>query len=233
MKYLVTGGSGKLGTYLCKKISCLAPSRTELDVLSVEQVEKFASSNEIDAILHLAALCDVPATEKNKQLTYQINVEGTRNIAEAAKKFNKKIVYISTDYVFPCTDGGYTETDQPQPFNWYGFTKYAGELEIQNKTKNYLIIRTSFRPIVWPFATAYSNVSTSADYIDVIADEIALCLNKATDLTGIVHIGTPIKTMYELAKRRNTNVLPEEFTGTYKHRDFSLKKWEKIKSLLD
>lgn len=233
MKYLATGGSGKLGTYLCKKISCLAPSRNELDVLNINQIEKFASSDEIDAILHLAALCDVPATEKNKQLAYRINVEGTRNVAEAAKKFNKKIIYISTDYVFPCTDGKYKETDQPQPFNWYGFTKYAGELEIQNQTKNHLIIRTSFRPIIWPFATAYSNVYTSADYIDIIADEIAFCLNKANDLTGIIHIGTSVKTMYDLAKKKNPHVLPEEFTGTYKRRDLSLEKWRKIKSLLD
>ena len=234
MRYLVTGGSGKLGTHLCPTIDCLAPSRTELDILNVGQIEKYASREEVDTILHLAAFCDVNATEKDKPLTYRINVQGTRNVAEAAEKFNKKIVYISTDYVFPCTAGGYKETDQPNPFSWYGFTKYAGELEIQSKVDNHLIIRTSFRPSIWPFPTAYSNVFTSADYVDIIADEIALCLNKATDLTGVIHIGTPIKTMYELAKKRNPGVLPEEFTGTYKKRDFSLEKWEKIKkSLLD
>ena len=213
MKYLITGGFGRLGTYLSKKIYCLSPSKAELDVLNIEQVEHFVSSNEIDSVLHLAAICDIPATEKDKRLTYLVNVVGTRNIAQAAKKFNKKVVYISTDYVFPCTEGGYKETDQPNPFNWYGFTKYAGELEIQNYTDNYLIIRTSFRPIVWLFSTAYDNVFTSGDYVDVIADEIGLCLNKAEDLTGIIHIGTQVKTLYELAKIRNPQVLPEKFTG--------------------
>lgn len=233
MKYLVTGGHGRLGTYLCKKISCLAPDRTELDILNIGQVEKYASSEEIDGILHLAAVCDIPATENDKKMTYLINVQGTRNVAQAAKKFNKKMVYISTDYVFPCTEGGYKETDQPNPFNWYGFTKYAGELETQAATDNHLIIRTSFRPIVWPFPTAYNNVFTSGDYVDVIADEIALCLSKAAELTGIIHIGTPTKTLYELAKRRNPDILPEEFTDTHKCRDLSLEKWEKIKLLLD
>ena len=229
-KYLVTGGSGRLGTYLCNKLPSLAPSSKEMDILSPKQIEKYLSRKEVDTILHLAAVADMNLAEKDKKLTYSVNVIGTRNIAQAAKKFNKKIIYISTDYVFPCTEGGYQETDQPSPFSWYGFTKYAGELEIQNITKKHLIIRTSFRPIVWPFPTAYDNVFTSADYIDTIADEIALCLKQ--NLTGIIHIGTPTKTLYELAKRRSPDILPEKFKGDQKRRDLSLEKWEKIKKKL-
>lgn len=230
MKYLITGCSGKLGTYLCDKLPCLASPKKDLDILDIKQVEKFVSLNDIDAILHLAAVTDINLAEKERNLAYLVNVKGTANLAYYAKKFNKKIIYISTDYVFPCTEGGYKETDLPQPFNWYGFTKYAGELEIQNITDNYLIIRTSFRPIVWPFQTAYTNVFTSADYVDIIADEIILCLDQ--NLTGIIHVGTPAKTLYELAKRRNPDILPEEYQGNNKRRDLSIEKWEDIKSKL-
>ncbi len=232
IKYLVTGGSGNLGTHLCPKIKCLTPSKEELDILNVAQIEKFVSLDEINAVLHMAAIADTTLADKNKKMTYEVNVKGTANIASAAKRFNKKIIYISTDYVFPCTEDGYKEIDQPQPFNWYGFTKYAGELEIQNSTDNYLIIRTSFRPVVWPFPTAYSDIYTSADYIDVIAAELALCLNQATDLMGIIHIGTPTKTLYELAKKRNPDVLPEKSNDNKKNRTLSLEKWQQIKNQL-
>ncbi len=230
MKYLIIGGWGKLGEHLRNKLPSLSPQKKELDILNRDQIEKYASLIEIDSILHLAAISDVSFAEKEKNLSYLTNVRGTANLAYYAKRFNKKIVYVSTDYVFPCTEGGYKETDQPQPFNWYGFTKYAGELEIQNATDNHLIIRTSFRPIVWPFPTAYANVFTSADYVDVISDEITLCLNQ--NLTGIIHIGTPTKTLYELAKKRNPDILPEEYPGNNKRRDLSIKKWEEIKNKL-
>jgi dTDP-4-dehydrorhamnose reductase len=93
---------------------------------------------------------------------------------------------------------------------------------------NYLIIRTSFRPAVWDYPTAYTNVFTSADYVDIIAQEIATCLD--IGLSGIIHIGTPKKTLYELALRRNPHVLPEELPVSQR-RDFSIKKWEHIKSI--
>lgn len=227
MKYLITGGWGRLGAYLREQVPSLSPQKKDLDILNLDQVEKYTSLDEIDAILHLAAITDVNLAEKERILSYLVNVKGTANLACCAKKYGKKIIYISTDYVFPCTEGSYKETDQPQPKNWYGFTKYAGELEIQNATDNYLIIRTSFRPTVWPFKTAYNNILTSADYVDVIANEITLCLSQ--DLTGIIHIGTPAKTLYELAKQRNPDVLPEEYQGNDKRRDLSIEKWEEIK----
>ncbi len=231
MKYLITGGWGELGEHLRDKLPSLSPAHKDLDILNQDQVEKYVSLTDIDSILHLAAITNVSLAEKEKKLTYLVNVKGTAKLSHYAKKFNKRIIYISTDYVFPCTEGKYKETDLPSPFNWYGFTKYAGELEIQNITNDYLIIRTSFRPIVWPFPTAYTNVFTIADYVDVISDEIALCLDQ--NLTGIIHIGTPTKTLYELARRRNPDVLPEEYQGNNKRQDLSIKKWEEIKNKLN
>ncbi len=229
IKYLITGGSGRLGTQIRNRISSVYPTTKQLDILKPVQIEKYLSDKTVGAVLHLAAVCDMAKTEKDHDLTYRVNVIGTRNIAQAAKKYNKKIIYISSDYIFPGTKGNYKETDTPQPANWYGYTKYAGELEIRNLTDNYLIIRTSFRPLIWSFPTAYTNVYTSADYIDVIADEIKTALNLG--LSGIVNIGTPVKTFYDLAKQRNSKVLPEECKNDNfpKRRDLSIAKWLKIK----
>ena len=86
-------------------------------------------------------------------------------MAKIANEKNLKIIYISTDYVFPGTKGNYSETDLPSPANWYGYTKLAGEWEIRLNSQNWCIIRTSFRPLKWSFPTAFTNVFTSADYV--------------------------------------------------------------------
>jgi len=225
MKFLVTGGWGRLGTHIREAITCVAPKKEGVNILDIQQIRQYLESSAFDAILHLAAITDQKLAEKQKGLSYQVNVLGTRNLAQVAKEYGLKIFYISTDYVFPGTKGDYREMDSPDPANWYGFTKYAGEMEIQNATDNYCIIRTSFRPSIWGFPTAYTNVYTSADCVDVIAGEVVSCLNY--NLRGIIHIGTSTKSFYELAKIRNPDILPEECTDdTFpKRRDLNIDKW--------
>lgn len=227
-QYLITGGFGRLGTELRGKLPAVAPTSAEMDILDEKRAAYYLLHYPVTAILHLAAISDSVAAEKDKLRSYKINVQGTAVMACAAAKFHKKIIYISTDYVFPGTGGNYKETDAPSPANWYGFTKYAGELEIKSRTENFLIIRTAFRPSQWPFPTAYSNVVTSADYVDVIAQEILLSLQ--LNLSGILHIGTAPKTLYELARRRNPGVDEELAPETFpKRKDLSVDKWKEIK----
>jgi dTDP-4-dehydrorhamnose reductase len=230
MKYLVTGGHGKLGTELCKLVNCVTPTREEMDILDPQQVQKFITPD-IDAVIHLAAITSRAEADKDKFRSYQVNVLGTRNVSWMAAKNNKKVMYISTEIVFPGQHGNYKETDNPSPKDWYAFTKYAGELEVQDATKeNHLIMRTTFRPSDWGFPTAYTNVWTTGDYTDVIAQEIALCLK--INPSGIVHIGTSKKTWYDLATRRNPEIQPEEFPDpTFLRRDLNIEKWEQLKKI--
>lgn len=225
LKFLVTGGSGKLGSVLCSSLNCVAPKSSEMSILDAGQIESVVKKNKFDAILHLAAFTNQKLADKEKSKCYELNVIGTRNVAAVAKKHSLKVFYISTDYVFPCTSGNYSENDIPSPVNWYGCTKYAGEIEVQNATGNYCIIRTSFRPTKWEFPTAYSNVFTSADYVDVIANELKLCLD--WNLSGVIHIGTAKKSLYELAKIRNPDVSPQVCTDVSfpKLRDLNITKW--------
>lgn len=226
--YLITGGWGTLGGELRDNLLASVPTKTEMNILDSTRLEQYVTKENVDAILHLAAISDSAAAAKDTRCSYEVNVHGTANIAEAAKKFNKKIIYISTDYVFPGTAGNYKETDEPNPSNWYGFTKYAGELEIQSRTNNHLIIRTGFRPSKWPFRSAYTNVKTSVDYVDVIAKEILLALS--LNLSGILHIGTAPKTLYELARQRNPDIGAEEAPESFpKRKDLCIDKWKEIK----
>lgn len=227
-RYLVTGGWGKLGSELKGKLDASMPTKAEMNILDLAAIEHWLNKSAAGTILHLAAISDVRLADTNKRLSYETNVHGTAQVAEAARRFNKKIIYISTDYVFPGTRGNYSEDAEPSPANWYGFTKYAGELEIQTRTDNYLIIRTSFRPHNWPFKTAYDNVFTSADYTDIIAQEILQALK--LDLRGIIHIGTPKKTLFQLAKQRNPDILPETAPADFPHnKDLCIDRWKKLK----
>ena len=185
-----------------------APSSKYLDVAKVNVVNfhkhNMYELNKVDTIIHCAAYTDVPAAESNRSQCTDVNILGTRNIAELANLSGAKVVYISTDYVYPGTNGNYREDSITSPVNFYGFTKLAAEGYM---TDNDLIIRTSFKPSVWPHLGAFVDLYSSADYVDVIAEMIAAIVVK-TDECGILNIGTETKTIFDLAARRNPDVVP-------------------------
>jgi dTDP-4-dehydrorhamnose reductase len=226
----VTGGHGRLGKELCQHLDCIAPTSREVDILDMPRLEAFLGDRPARAVLHLAAMSDARRAEQHRAESYRVNVLGTRNVACASRRAGLKIFYVSTDYVFPGTGGRYSEEDRPMPANWYGYTKYAGELEVQQACERFCIIRTSFRPRGWGFPTAFTNVHTSADYTDVIAAEIARCIS--WDLSGTIHFGTPTKTFFELAVRTNPEVRPELCVDDSfpKRRDLNISKWLAEKS---
>lgn len=203
MSFLLTGGSGRLGTELKKLLDCIAPNSKEFNITREDSIDYYLDGfrGNIQSIIHCAAFTDVPGAEKNNKDAVLTNIIGTRNISERLGYY--RIVYISSDYVYPGTKGDYKETDQTAPFNFYGFTKLAGE-SFMRPDKD-LIIRTSFKPnTAWPYQKAFTDLYTCADYVDVIAKDIALLAN--SNMTGIVNVGTKKKSIYELAHSRNPQV---------------------------
>jgi dTDP-4-dehydrorhamnose reductase len=68
-------------------------------------------------------------------------------VVKACEATGKKIIYISTDFVFDGENvpaGGYTEEDQPNPVNWYAETKYEGEKRVQNAASPWMIVRIAY-----------------------------------------------------------------------------------------
>ena len=128
---------------------------------------------------------------------------GTLNLLQVCEQLNIKMVYISTDYVFSGDNGPYKTTDPINPINLYAITKACGELLVKTY-KNSLIIRTSFCQKEFPYDKAFIDQYTSRDYVDIIAPKILKC--SKSSVTGIVHVGTTRKTVYELAKTRKIDV---------------------------
>ena len=94
MSILLTGGSGRLGTELTKILAyCNSPSRTQLDITNKEQVSSFFQNNDIDLIIHAAALTNIRFCEENRKLTWETNVQGTKNLVEATLNSKNRIKY--------------------------------------------------------------------------------------------------------------------------------------------
>ncbi len=160
-----------------------------LDITNAEDVMKTIHSVNPDAVVHCAAWTAVDlAEDEDKQAKVKaINVDGTKNIADACKKVDAKMVYISTDYVF---DGQGTEPWQPdckdyKPLNVYGQTKLGGELAVSKTLDKYFIVR-----IAWVFGKNGNN------FIKTM-----LNIGKKYDTLKVVNdqIGTPTYT-YDLAR---------------------------------
>lgn len=149
---LLTGGNGQLGTELRhlldeKGLKYVSTDAQEMDITDEKATLAFIQELKPTVIYHCAAYTAVDkAEDEGKELDEKINVNGTENVAKAAKAVGAKFVYISTDYVFDGTkkEGVYKETDKPNPQNEYGRTKLLGEQAVKDLLDEYFIIRTSW-----------------------------------------------------------------------------------------
>jgi len=206
----MTGGHGLLGGELRKLLSfIIAPPQNEWDVTDASRCIEMIKKYQPDVVVHAAAYTDVAGAEKNKELCRHINVGGTRNIALAINKTAPAthLIYISTDYVFSGDKGNYEESDKTDPVNFYAQTKLEGEKEAA-AVRHCHIIRTSFKPRPFVHSRACVDLWTAADYVDVIAKELALAIKNYDKLPTVIHIATDRKSVFDLAKQTNPQVEP-------------------------
>ena len=180
MKYLITGVKGQLGYDIVRELEkrneheYLALDATEMDITDQDRVREVITEYQPDAIFHCAAYTAVDKAEDNVKACEEVNVEGTRNIAEAAREVDSKLIYLSTDYVFDGTkEGMYTPEDPTNPKSVYGNTKYLGELEALKVLKHYIV------RISWVFGINGHNfiktmlkLAETHDEVSVVSDQI-------------------------------------------------------------
>ena len=206
MKILVTGASGQLGYDVERElerrgIEHLGTSSRELDITDREAVERLMTAYRPDAAIHCAAYTKVDLAEDEPERCWAVNADGTRNLAAACREIGAKMLYISTDYVFPGTGERSYETGDPTgPVNTYGRSKLAGELAVQSLLEKYFIVRIS-----WVFGKNGNNfvktmlrlAETKAE-LSVVCDQIGsptytadlaplLCDMVQTERYGVYH----------------------------------------------
>ncbi|KLV22061.1 MULTISPECIES: dTDP-4-dehydrorhamnose reductase [Niallia] len=150
MKILVTGYSGQLGYDVVlegkkRGFDMIGVGHKELDITQEEQVRNYIHTVKPDVVIHCAAYTAVDNAEDNKDVCFDVNVNGTKYLAASAKSVDAKFIYISTDYVFEGTGTEpFTEEDAANPVGYYGITKYEGEKAVQSLLDNYFIVRISW-----------------------------------------------------------------------------------------
>ncbi|MHB1457169.1 MAG: SDR family oxidoreductase [Armatimonadota bacterium] len=209
-RILMTGGGGRLGSEIKSLLPGIhTPDLPDFNITCNDDVDKAFDEFKPLLVIHAAAYTNVSMAEKDKSLCWNVNVEGTRNIVNAAIKRDIFLIHISTDYVFFGDVGMYKEDDSVGPVrNYYSLTKLVAE-EIAKMAERRLVIRTSFRPREWPYDTAFTDLFTSQDYVDVIAPEIVLAIQRYDEIPyKLIHIAAERKSVYELASQRKPDVRP-------------------------
>ncbi|MEA3495322.1 MAG: dTDP-4-dehydrorhamnose reductase [Bacteroidota bacterium] len=148
---LITGSNGQLGHEISQvaknypQFNFIFTDVEELDITNKNEVESLFENKNIDCVINCAAFTAVDKAEDSYEKATELNAKAPGILAEVTKNNNAKIVQISTDFVF---DGNnnipYKEDELPNPASAYGKTKFAGEKEIINATKDYIIIRTAW-----------------------------------------------------------------------------------------
>ena len=130
LRILVTGGTGLLGSALLKELEERGHDVDALraDIRNAGALRDIAKEEKAcDWIIHTAAMTDVSNCEEDRQLCYDTNVLGTKNIRDLASGVKARLIYISTASVFSWETGGYKELDLPYPKNYYDLSKLLGE----------------------------------------------------------------------------------------------------------
>jgi len=227
MVVLITGGTGSLGVELQKVfLENISPTHEELDVTNKEQVKKIFRQNEINTVIHTAAITKIRKCEDNRQLAWNVNVEGTKNLIDEIihSKLNINFIYVSTACVFDGHSGMYTEKSIPYPENFYSLTKLLGEIEV-NRLSNATIIRTNFVPKKpWPYEKAFTDRFGTYLFADQVAKGIEDIIKEK--MTGIVHVvGDKKISVFELAKMTTPQIEPmtiKDYSGPPLTMDMSL-----------
>jgi len=181
VRILVTGSKGQLGSDI-RDESALFPQFVfdftdieELDLTDSQAVENYFSLNKPDYCINCAAYTAVDKAEDEPELAMLINEKTVKTLASNCKKYNTKLIHISTDYVFDGTNHRpYTENDKAYPDSVYGLSKLKGEQAIKRINSGAMIIRTSwlYSSYGHNFVKTMMRLSKERDEIKVVADQV-------------------------------------------------------------
>lgn len=200
MRVLITGCHGQVGSCLTKQlannenIAVLALDREHLDITSQDAVNATVAEFEPSIIINAAAHTAVDKAEEEVDLSYAINRDGPKYLAQAAQSVGAAMLHISTDYVFEGNKTGeYVETDATNPQGVYGKSKLAGEIAVAEACDKHIILRTA-----WVFGEHGNNfvktmlrLGQTRDTLSIVGDQFG----------GPTYAGDIASVLIQIAKR--------------------------------
>ena len=195
LKVLILG-DGLLGSEIYRQTNWdfISRKKNNIDVLNFETLIPHMENYSV--ILNCIAFTKTYSYDKNSN--WLINYKFVDELVEYCNKTNKKLIQISTDYIYANSVSNASEEDVPSHLNtWYGYTKLLSDGHVQLKCNNYLICRLSHKPNPFPYDKAWTDIKTNCDYVDVISSLVIRLILKNEN--GVYNIGTESKSIYDLA----------------------------------
>ena len=204
-KILVTGGDGIFSSVLKKKnksLNLIFKSKKECNILKIKSIENCVKKTKPNIIIHTAGLSrPMKIHSNNISKSIDLNIIGTANIVKICEKYNIKLIYFSTGYVYEGKKGNYTEQDAVKPFNNYALSKLGGECSV-SMYKNSLILRITMTKKPFLYNKAFTNIKSNF----MFHEDLVKILPKLINHKGILNVGGKSQSIYSFAKKNNLKV---------------------------
>ncbi len=228
MKILVTGSNSRFGKILRNLKSTnklIFRDKRQLNILSTKSIRMNLQKYRPQCVLHLAGLSrPMSIHESDISKSIDLNIVGTSNLVKEVSKINVKLIYLSTNYLYPGTKGNYSEDDPVKPWNNYGWSKLGGESAVQ-MYKNSLILRLCMTEKPFIHKKAYANVKSNF----IFQQDAAKLISKLFNKKGTINVGGPSQTIFNFVKKNNKKIKKLYSKGEFpKRMDMNLKKLRKI-----
>ena len=227
---LVTGGDGRFAKVLKeknKKLNLFFANKKQCNILKLSSIEKIIKKLRPKFLLHCAGLSrPMNIHEINISKSIDLNIIGTANITKICKKFNIKLIYFSTGYVYEGKKGNYSEKDPVKPFNNYALSKLGGECAV-SMYKNSLILRITMTEKPFLHKKAYSNLISNF----MFHEDLIKILPKLINKRGIINVGGISQSVYSFAKKNNPivkKIIAKSKTNLPLNQSMNLTKLKKI-----
>ncbi len=202
---IVTGGDGTFAKILKlknKRLNLKFLSKKQLNILSTKSIENCLLKYKPQILIHTAGLSrPMEQHDINISKSIDLNIIGTANIVKSCEKFNIKIIYFSTVYVYDGYKGNFRETDPIKPINNYALSKMGGECSVL-MYKNSLVLRIQMTEKPFLYDEAFSDLYTNF----MFHEDLVPILPKIINEFGVINIGGKKRSVYEFAKIYNKNV---------------------------
>jgi len=204
-RIVITGGTGRFCIELKKiktRYQLFFPKKNELNILKIKSIRSYLKLKKPKYLIHLAGLSrPMKLHETHLSKSIDLNIIGTANITKICSDLNIKLIYFSTSYVYPGTEGNYKETDPLYPTNNYAWSKLGGESAV-HMYKNSLILRVCMTEKPFVHNKAFVDFTTNF----IFHEEIAKYLFKLIDKKGIINVGGKIQSVYDFVKKYNIKI---------------------------
>lgn len=205
-KILITGANGFFASrfieFYKNKYSVIALNHLDLDITDEKMTMEVIKEIKPDYLVHSAAISDTSLCETNPELSFNVNVKGSVNIAKACYATSTKMIYLSSDQVYNGNkeSGPYDEIVIPIPSNVYGKHKLEAEENILRLLDDAVILR-----LTWLYGLPERNKKISSNIIWNILkssmknEAIKLSVNEYRGITYVYDLLNKFEEFFKLS----------------------------------